>query len=60
MMEQTVTLDMTPKADADYEAAVDDLIAQMKQGREQMADDQREIERLRAETNVILTQMKAA
>jgi len=59
-MENTATLDVSPQADAEYEAAVDSLIAQMKQTREQMADDQREIERLRAETSVILAQLKAA
>ena len=58
-MEQVVTLE-TAKQDKEYEAAVDTLIAQMKNVREQMADDQREIERLRAETNTILAQFKAS
>lgn len=59
-MDTTPTLELTPKADTEYEAAVDTLIAQINQVRAQMADDQREIERLRAETDVILAQMKAA
>lgn len=59
-MESAAPLEVTPKADAEYEAAVDNLIAEMKRIREKMADDQREIERLRAETRAILAQMKAA
>jgi len=53
-------LNTIPKADAEYEADVDALIAQMKHVRTQMEDDQREIERLRAETDLILAQIKAA
>jgi hypothetical protein len=51
---------MQPKADAEYEASVDMLIAEMKQMRTQMEEDQRDIERLRIETDLILAQMKAA
>ena len=40
--------------------AADNLIAEMKRIREQMADDQREIEKLRAETGTILAQLKAS
>ncbi len=59
-MDKTVAFEDLPKADAEYESAIDNLIHEMKRIREQMADDQREIERLRAETQVILTQLKAA
>ncbi len=58
-MENTVALDTNPKADAEYEAGVDALIAEMKQMRTQMEEDQRDIERLRIETDLILAQMKA-
>lgn len=59
-MENTAVLNTIPKADAEYEADVDALIAQMKHVRAQMEDDQREIERLRAETDLILAQIKAS
>ena len=59
-MDKTAAFEDSPKADAEYESAIDNLLDEMKRIREQMAHDQREIERLRAETRVILTQMKAA
>lgn len=59
-MENTAVLNTIQKADTEYEADVDALIAQMKHVRTQMEDDQREIERLRAETDLILAQIKAA
>ncbi len=59
-MENTAVLSTNLRADAEYEADVDALIAQMKQVRVQMEDDQREIERLRAETDLILAQIKAS
>ena len=58
-MEQTATLDAAPKTDAEYEAALDQIIAQMKGVREQMANDQRDIVRLQAETDVLLTKLQA-
>lgn len=58
-MNKTATLENFPKADAEYEAAIDNLLTEMKRTRMQMADDQRDIERLRAETRVILAQLKA-
>ncbi len=57
-MDETVTLEIMPKADAEYESAIDSMIAEMKRIRQQMAGDQREIERLRAETSAILAQLK--
>ncbi len=59
-MDKTATFNTSPQADAEYESAIDNLINEMKRIREQMADDQREIERLRAETRVIIAQLKAA
>lgn len=59
-MEQLATLETAPKVDAEYAAAVDALISQMNRVREDMADDQREIEKLRSETNAILAQMKSS
>ncbi len=59
-MENTGVLNSTSRADAEYEADVNVLIAQMKHIRAQMEDDQREIERLRAETDLILAQIKAS
>lgn len=58
-MENTAVLKNTLKADAEYEADVDALIAEMNHVRAQMESDQREIERLRAETDLILAQIKA-
>jgi uncharacterized small protein (DUF1192 family) len=59
-MEDTAVLDSTPKADSEYESAIDHLLTEMNRLRERMADDQREIERLRAETRANLALMKSA
>ena len=59
-MEPTATLEVKPQADAEYEAVIDNLIAEMKRTRDQMADDQREIEKLRAETRIALAQLKTS
>ena len=45
---------------ADYEAATDQCLAQMRRLRKQMDPDQAEIDRLKAETRTILVQLKAA
>ena len=58
-MDNTGVLKNVPKADSEYEADVDALIAEMNSIRAQMKSDQREIERLRVETDLILAQMKA-
>lgn len=57
-METTSLTAPEPKADAEYEAAIDGLIAQMRRLRTEMADDQREIEKLRAETRAQLRLIK--
>ena len=45
---------------ADYEAATDRCLARMRHLREQMEQDQAELDRLKAETRAILEQLKAA
>lgn len=45
---------------AEYRAAIRQCIARMDRIQEQMGKDQRDIERLQAETRAILTQLKAA
>ena len=59
-MENTAALDTNPKADAECEANIDELIAEIKRMRAQMEEDQRDTERLRIETDLILAQMEAA
>ena len=58
-MEQTAMLDAAPRTDAEYAAAIDRIIIQMTQVREQMANDQHDIERLQAQTDVLLTKLRA-
>lgn len=59
-MNRIATPEDLPKTDAEYEAAIGNLLTEMRRTRGQMANNQREIERLRTETQVILTQLKAA
>ena len=51
---ETITLDKTPATDAEYEAMVDHDLNRLKQMQQQMDEDQREIETMRAETDAIL------
>lgn len=53
-MDKTVTLDVAPNVDAEYESTIDQYLGEAKLLQEQMKKDQREIETLRAETDVIL------
>ena len=53
-MDQTTTLAATPNTDAEYEAIVDQHIAQFKLMQQRVDEDQREIDTLRAETDAIL------
>ncbi len=50
--------EIAPQSNAEYEAAVDHILAEIKHQHEQMANDQREIERLRADTRAILQRLK--
>jgi hypothetical protein len=59
-MERTAIAGPTSEDAAGYEAAIDRCIAAVRRMREEMAEDQREIERLRAETRAILAELKAA
>jgi hypothetical protein len=58
-METTIPTKTKLTTDADYAAAVGRRIAEMERMREEMAQDQREIESLRAQTRAILNRMKA-
>ncbi len=59
-MDQTVTLDVTPHIDAEYEAAIDRYLSEMERMKIQMADKQQNIERLQSETQAMLAELKAA
>ena len=53
-VDKTVKLDRTPTVDKEYEAAVDQFIAEMNRLAEEMAERQRRIDRLQAETQAAL------
>jgi hypothetical protein len=53
-VDETVKLGKTPTVDQEYEAAVDQYIAEMNRLAEQMAQGQRRIDRLQAETRAAL------
>jgi len=59
-MSKTITPDATTDEVANYEAAINQMLAEMQQANEKMERDQEEIERLKAETHDILTRLKAA
>jgi len=59
-MDKTIPYEPTAGEPADLKAAVSQYIQQIDRVREQMASDQEEIERLKAETRVILERLKAA
>ncbi len=59
-METMLEKAVPDKTDEEYQSAIDQFIAAMKNLREEMTNDQREIEALRAETRVILSQMKGS
>ena len=48
----------SPQTDAEYEAAIEQSLAEMKRLREQMNEDQEEIDRLKAETQSILAELR--
>ncbi len=53
-MDTTITLNKAPMTDAEYEAIVDQHLAQLKLMQQKMDEDQREIETLRAQNDSIL------
>ncbi len=63
-MEKTTPFEAMPKIDAEYEAAIDQYLAEMKRMAEQMAEKQRQIDKLQVETRaalkVVLEELKVA
>ena len=58
-MDEKVLAQSTPETDADYEAAIEQYLAEMRRLNEQMKNDRRDIERLKAETETLKTQTRA-
>ena len=59
-MENTIATDVSLKMRADYEAAIEQCLAEMRRLHEQMARDQEDIDRLRVETTALLAALQAA
>lgn len=59
-MSKNATLEPTADEAADIEAAVRELLAEMKRANEKMDTDQHEIERLKTQTRATLAKLKAA
>jgi|GEM_PF-1712757 len=59
-MSKTITPGMTADENVNYEEAVNQMLAEMKQVNEKMVRDQEEIDRLKVETREILARLKAA
>ena len=59
-MSKDITLEPTAEEAAQIEAASKELLAEIKRANDQMASDQQEIDRLKAETRAILAKLKAA
>ncbi len=59
-MSKTIIPNVTTNEAGDYEEAINQMLAEMKQANEKMDRDQEEIERLKAETREILARLKAA
>jgi TolA-binding protein len=65
-MDTTLTLDTTPKTDAEYEAAIDHMLMQMRQMRAEIAESHRLTDQIQMQTRgkldhleKILTQIEA-
>ena len=65
-MNETLAAQAAPKTTAEYKAAIDFLLGEMRRLNEKMVEDQAEIDRLKAETRTIgahtdltLTQLEA-
>ena len=54
---ETITFEKTPTTDADYEAIVDRNLSRLKLMQQQMDEDQREIETMRAEADAVLADL---
>jgi hypothetical protein len=59
MDDQTVP-QTAPKTSAEYEAAIEQCLAEMERLQQQIKRDQAEIDSLKAETRAILAMMRAA
>ena len=55
---ETITFDKTPTTDAEYEAAIDQMLRQMEQMQVQMAQSQRRSEKLRVQTQEKMAEFK--
>jgi type II secretory pathway component PulM len=58
-MNEKVLSQPTLETDADYEAAIEQYLAEMRRLNEQMNNDRSDIERLKAETETLKTQTRA-
>ncbi len=59
-MEETAKVPVASAEGVDYETAIDECLAAMRQMEEKMTDRQRRIEKLQAETQARLAQLKVA
>ena len=59
-MDKPIQFALTNNQAARLEEAIDDLIVEMKRAAKRMKRDQAKIEQLKAETRVMLKQLKAA
>ena len=59
-MSKNLTLEPTADEAAQIEAAVEELLSQVKRANDEMAEDQREIEKLKAQTRAILVKLQTA
>ncbi len=58
-MEATAVLDLNPKTDADFEAAIDRCLVEMRRMVDDIAATRRQIETSRAETEATLLRLEA-
>jgi hypothetical protein len=59
-MDNTMTTESSLKTPADYEAAIEQCLAEMQHLHVLMEQDQKDIDRLRAESQALLTVLKAS
>ena len=59
-MSKNLTLEPTADEAAQIQAAVEELLSQVKRANDEMAEDQREIEKLKAQTRAILAKLQTA
>jgi peptidoglycan hydrolase CwlO-like protein len=59
-MENIITTESSLKTQADYEAAIDQCLAEMQRLQDQIERDQEDIDQLRTETKALLTELRGA